>query len=191
MERVDLLLKDPSFIKRINEIEEGEADREFCRHGMSHILSVARISYELYLELYIDWLDNDWHHTDMVKEETLIDFNDDIERNFWKKDYMKEILYVTALLHDIGRCSKYEETMSHREAGPIIARPILERTGFSYGEIDDILGAIRNHGTIPEDEGSLDGILYRADKLSRLCYSCDASASCDWNEEKKNNTLKY
>ncbi len=191
MERVDLLLKDPSFIKRINEIEEGEADREFCRHGMSHILSVARISYELYLELYIDWLDNEWHHTDMVKEETIIDFNDDIERNFWKKDYMKEILYVTALLHDIGRCSKYEETMNHRDAGPIIARPILERIGFSYGEIGDICDAIKKHGTLPEDEYSLAGILYRADKLSRLCFDCKSSDKCNWDEEKKTASLIY
>ena len=79
---------------------------------------------------------------------------------------MKEILYATALLHDIGRCSKYEEEMSHRESGPIIARPILERCDFSYGEIDDILDAIKKHGTPPEDEGCLAGLLYRADKLS-------------------------
>ena len=191
MKRLDQILNDPSFIKRIKEIEEAEVDREYCKHGMEHLLSVARISYELYLECYIDWLDNEWHHTDMGKDESIIELNDDIERKFWKKDYMKEILYVTALLHDIGRCSKYEETMSHREAGPIIARPILERTGFSYGEIDDICAAIRNHGTIPEDEGSLDGILYRADKLSRLCFGCSANSSCDWSEEKKNSTLKY
>ena len=191
MDRVDKIINDPSFIKRINEIEAGETEREFCGHGMDHILSVARISYELYLELYIDWLDNEWHHTDMVKDESIVELNDDIERNFWKKDYMKEILYTTALLHDIGRCSKYEETMSHREAGPIIARPILERCGFSYGEIDDILDAIKKHGTPPEDEGSLAGILYRADKLSRLCFSCDAQGACDWSQEKKNSTIKY
>ena len=127
----------------------------------------------------------------MVKDESIVELNDDIERSFWKKDYMKEILYATALLHDIGRCSKYEETMSHRDAGPIIARPILERCGFSYGEIDDILDAIKKHGTPPEDEGCLAGILYRADKLSRLCFRCDAKGTCDWSEEKKNATIKY
>ena len=51
MNRVDKILNDPSFIKRINEIEAGEGTREYCRHGMNHIISVARISYELYLEL--------------------------------------------------------------------------------------------------------------------------------------------
>ena len=191
MNRVDQIMSDSSFIKRIEAIEEGEKDREFCKHGMAHILAVARISYELYLECYIDWLEGEYHHTDMVKDESIIDLNDDIERNFWKKDYMKEILYVTALLHDIGRCSKYEETMSHREAGPIIARPILERTGFSYGEIGDICDAIKKHGTLPEDEGSLAGILYRADKLSRLCFTCPSKDICDWDDSKKNNNLKY
>lgn len=191
MKRVDAILTDPSFIKRIDAIEEGESDRIFCKHGMDHILSVARIAYELYMELYIDWLDNEWHHTDMVKDETINEMNDDIERNFWNKEYMKEIIYSTALLHDIGRCSKYEETMSHREAGPIIARPILERIGFSYGEIGNICEAIKLHGTVPKDEGSLAGILYRADKLSRLCFRCPSKDECDWDDEKKNSTLKY
>ena len=191
MKRVDAILNDPSFIKRIDAIEEGEADRVFCKHGMDHILSVARIAYELYMELYIDWLDNEWHHTDMVKDETINEMNDDIERNFWNKEYMKEIIYSTALLHDIGRCSKYEETMSHREAGPIIARPILERTGFTYGEIGNICEAIKLHGTVPKDEGSLARILYRADKLSRLCFRCPSKDECDWDAEKKNSTLKY
>lgn len=191
MKRVDAILTDPSFLKRIDAIEEGEADRVYCKHGMEHILSVARIAYELYMELYIDWLDNEWHHTDMVKDETINEMNDDIERNFWNKEYMKEIIYSTALLHDIGRCSKYEETMSHREAGPIIARPILERTGFTYGEIGNICEAIKLHGTVPKDEGSLAGILYRADKLSRLCFRCPSKDECNWNEEKKNSTLQY
>ena len=127
----------------------------------------------------------------MVQDQTIIDMNDDIEHNFWNKEYMKEVIYVTALLHDIGRCSKYEETMSHREAGPIIARPILERVGFSYGEIDDICNAIRNHGKAPEDEGSLDGLIYRADKLSRLCFNCQSKEACDWDEEKKTSNLVY
>ena len=51
MKRVNSILQDKSFIKRINEIEEGEKNRKFCKHGMNHILSVARIAYELYLEL--------------------------------------------------------------------------------------------------------------------------------------------
>jgi len=191
MKRVDAILTDPSFLKRIDAIEEGEVDRVYCKHGMEHILSVARIAYELYMELYIDWLDNEWHHTDMVKDETINEMNDDIERNFWNKEYMKEIIYSTALLHDIGRCSKYEETMSHREAGPIIARPILERTGFTYGEIGNICEAIKLHGTVPKDEGSLAGILYRADKLSRLCFRCPSKDECNWDEEKKNSTLQY
>lgn len=191
MKRVDAILTDPSFLKRIDAIEEGEVDRVYCKHGMEHILSVARIAYELYMELYIDWLDNEWHHTDMVKDETINEMNDDIERNFWNKEYMKEIIYSTALLHDIGRCSKYEETMSHREAGPIIARPILERTGFTYGEIGNICEAIKLHGKVPKDEGSLAGILYRADKLSRLCFRCPSKDECNWDEEKKNSTLQY
>ena len=58
-------------------------------------------------------------------------------------------------------------------------------------EIDDILDAIKKHGTPPEDEGCLAGILYRADKLSRLCFSCGSSDSCNWSSDKKNASIKY
>ena len=192
MERFNKVLSDESFRKRIRAIEEGETEREFCKHGMEHLMAVARIAYSLYLECYIDRKNSeDGKTTEMVQEESIVDLNDDIEWHFWDKDYMKEILYTTAILHDIGRCSNYEETMSHREAGTIIARPILTRAGFSYGEIDDICNAIRHHGTVPEDEGSLDGIIYRADKLSRECFNCDAEDDCNWDDSKKNSDLKY
>ena len=47
MKRVDAILTDPSFLKRIDAIEEGEVDRVYCKHGMEHILSVARIVYKI------------------------------------------------------------------------------------------------------------------------------------------------
>ena len=51
----------------------------------------------------------------------------------------RELIYGAALLHDIGRYSPYEEEgMSHHEAGAIVARPILERAGYTPEEVSEV-----------------------------------------------------
>ena len=42
----------------------------------------------------------------------------------------KELIYCTALLHDIGRARQYEDGTPHDEAGAIIAGQILKELGF-------------------------------------------------------------
>lgn len=42
--RVTAIMSHPIFIEKINIIEEKEKDREFCKHGIEHLLSVARIA---------------------------------------------------------------------------------------------------------------------------------------------------
>ena len=105
-------------------------------------------------------------------------------------DIEKEYVYAASLLHDIGRFSTYEEKMDHREAGPYIAKPILLDAGFDEAEAEEICDAIRQHGTFPKDTGTLAGVLYRADKLSRDCFSCKAYNECNWLPEKKNDFIK-
>lgn len=107
-------------------------------------------------------------------------------------DIDREKLYAAALLHDMGRYSSYEEAgMSHHEAGAFVAAPILERAGFNETETQDICEAIKLHKHKSKEKGSLADVLYRADKLSRNCFMCDASEECYWSESKKNKTLKY
>ncbi len=158
MHRIDKIIKDESFIKRIKEINEIEKYRIFCGHGYDHLMSVARIAYI------------------MVLEEGL--------------DISKEFVYAASLLHDIGRFSEYEKEMDHRIAGPYVARPILLNAGFSEEETEIICDAIRLHGTYPDEKGTLAGVLYRADKLSRDCFSCKAYEECNWPPEKKNDYIK-
>ena len=105
-------------------------------------------------------------------------------------DVSKEFVYAAALLHDIGRYSEYEKEMNHRAAGPYVARPILLDAGFSEDEAEEICEAIRLHGTFPENKGNLAGVLYRADKVSRVCFSCPAHEECNWPSEKKNEFIK-
>ncbi|MGI6684337.1 MAG: HD domain-containing protein [Bacillota bacterium] len=65
--------------------EQQEINREFCCHQMQHALDVARIYYILFLEKYQDGISSDLKNMSV--------------------DQTKELIYATALLHDIGRWS--------------------------------------------------------------------------------------
>lgn len=104
----------------------------------------------------------------------------------------KELIYATALLHDIGRFAEYEEGIPHEEASANLAPDILQRCGFAKEEEQVICKAIMSHrdATVKEED-SLSSLLYLADKASRACHSCKAKAECKWSEEKKNLTILY
>ena len=104
----------------------------------------------------------------------------------------KELIYATALLHDIGRFMQYEEGTPHELASAELAPEILAETGFEEQEQEEILKAIREHRNKEiAKEKSLAGIIYRADKLSRPCFACDAEKQCDWKKSKKNMKIIY
>ncbi|MCI7813633.1 MAG: HD domain-containing protein [Lachnospiraceae bacterium] len=103
----------------------------------------------------------------------------------------RERIYAAALLHDIGRHLQYQEGIPHETASAKLAEPILERCGFSGEEKKEILQAISDHRTKEiAGQASLSGILYRADKMSRSCFGCQAESQCDWSAEKKNMMLR-
>lgn len=78
----------------------------------------------------------------------------------------KELIYCTALLHDIGRARQYEDGTPHDEAGAVIAEQILKELGFSPEEIQAIVSAIRGHRA-ETNQTILGQLIYRADKKSR------------------------
>ena len=103
----------------------------------------------------------------------------------------RERVYAAALLHDIGRHVQYEKGVPHQEAGLPIAEEILKDCAFDDGERQEILAAIRSHRDVSvRDKADLQGLLYRADKMSRSCFGCDAEPMCDWSREKKNFVLR-
>ena len=104
----------------------------------------------------------------------------------------KELIYTTALLHDIGRFKQYEDRTPHELASAELAPEILAETGFEEQEQEEILKAIREHRNKEiAKEKSLAGIIYRADKLSRPCFACEAEKQCDWKKSKKNMKITY
>lgn len=103
----------------------------------------------------------------------------------------KELIYATALLHDIGRGMQYEQDIPHDLASVAMARTILPECGFSHAEMTEIINAIAAHRDADtagyED---LRGIIYRADKLSRNCFKCPVMGKCNWDNDRKNRNLR-
>ncbi len=111
-----------------------------------------------------------------------------LERNI---DVNKEIIYSVALLHDIGRHRQYEEGVPHEKASAEIAASILKNSGFNGEEIRKITNAIKEHRKNSGESSELGTIIYKADKLSRKCFSCNFRRTCNWKDDKKNYTIKY
>ena len=151
MKKIQQILAHRDYKKYLVKIQAYEEEREFCKHDMTHFLDVARIACILNLE-----------------ENLKID---------------KEVIYAAAVLHDIGRWVEYkrEGGISHACSSAVLADFILtDIGGFSESEVVDIMVAIIMHRD--SDTASLKnlaGILYRADKLSRMCMFCSAHELCD------------
>lgn len=90
----------------------------------------------------------------------------------------KEIIYATALLHDIGRWREYIDGKDHSIVGAEIARDILKDCGFSKEEINMILEAIKKHRKGEGLKTELDFVIYEGDKKSRLCIYCTSIEKC-------------
>lgn len=159
MERINQILEHSLWKFHILKLKEAEKDRIFCKHGVEHLLDVARIAY----------IEN-------------------LEENY---GISKEIIYATALLHDIGRFLQYSEGISHEKAGAELAEKILKDCDFSQKERQEIIFSITSHRNIEtKQEKTLAGVIYRADKQSRICKFCPAFSECNWSEDKKNKRIK-
>ena len=123
------------------------------------------------------------HGMEHLLDVARIAYIDNLEQAY---GYPKDVVYAAGLLHDVGKYLQYREGIPHHISSEVIARQILEDTGYSAEEIEMICFGILNHRSL-EDAGE-DGfcrMLYRADKISRACYACSASEKCHWSEEKK------
>ncbi|MCL2045907.1 MAG: HD domain-containing protein [Oscillospiraceae bacterium] len=190
MDRINAILSHPLFTDSLRHIEIAERDREFCKHDLEHFLAVARIANILfYGELY------DTKNHGLLKEQSEIQSTSNIDFTDTNDDFddenrdNKEIIYAAALLHDTGRWKQYDDGTPHEEESARIAELILPECGFNDSEIKEILELILTHREYESESFNLAPLLYRADKLSRLCFVCSAKEKCNW--EVKNETLRY
>lgn len=99
----------------------------------------------------------------------------------------QDVIYGAALLHDIGRFKQYEDGTPHETVSARLAPAILKDCGYTDKETDVIVTAIANHRNQEiKMRQDMSGILYRADKASRSCFSCEMKAECNWKNDKKN-----
>lgn len=103
-----------------------------------------------------------------------------------------ETIYAAALLHDIGKHMQYTHGIPHEKASAEIAPAILRDCGFDDRETAVIVEAILRHRDSDViGQRNLNGLLYRADKLSRSCFACKMQQECNWKDGKKNLNLNY
>lgn len=50
MERIDRIMENSIYLEKQNRLDELEKERIYCRHGLDHAISVARIMYIKALE---------------------------------------------------------------------------------------------------------------------------------------------
>lgn len=103
----------------------------------------------------------------------------------------KDLIYVTALLHDLGRADEVDTGINHSILSQTIADEILQDLDFDDISKQRILNAIKHHRSKEKNDDKFIEIFYKADKLSRMCFRCHAKSICNWPEEKKNKTVVY
>lgn len=162
-ERVNLILRCDEYNEQLKKVYDFEKNRTFCNHTIEHFLDTARIMYIISLEENLQ--------------------------------ISKSLIYASALLHDIGRALQYEKNIPHNVASVNIAKKVLSECGFDDFEILQITNAIENHQNAlienEKNENPLAYVLYKADKLSRLCFNCKVEKECYWDNSKKNFDIVY
>jgi uncharacterized protein len=158
MKLVHDLLRDEVYKDYIERNFQAEQTRIYCKHTFQHMLSVARITYILMMESG--------------------EFSTWIKKNTFDNQKGKEIIYLAALLHDIGRWEEYITGESHAFISARYAEVILKKIGLFDAEITICTDAISEHRTSCFPATVLGKNLQMADKISRECWSCEASYSC-------------
>lgn len=103
-------------------------------------------------------------------------------------DISKDLIYATAILHDIGRCQSNKD---HNVYSVELAEKILNQCNYSKDDITLILDAVYSHRNLCENLQTLSDIIKYADKISRNCFNCKAYDTCYWDEDRKNKKLIY
>lgn len=171
MPRVDAIWANPLYQENLAAIEAAEAQRVYCRHGVSHLLDVARVAWIINLE------DNHGLARDVVYAAALL------------HDIGRAAEYSAGISHDAAGA----------EIARRILGTVVPEQRFSSAEVDAIVEAVRGHradgARAAQSEASsmpsrLAAVIAEADHRSRPCFACTALATCYWAEEKKNMAVR-
>lgn len=162
MPRADAVMRDERFSRALAAIERAERDRVWCRHGLGHLLDVARLAHIANLEQGCGI------PRDVVYAAALL------------HDIGRAEQYASGEDHDAAGA---------RIAGEILGTVDADHR-FSAEERAAIAAAVAGHRG--RDGGGRSGLaalpclIAAADGASRPCYACGARSSCYWPEDRKN-----
>lgn len=168
MKYVALLLEQNSYQELLSRLEKLEENRKFCKHGLNHLMDVARVAWIRCLEerlpyekeaVYLFAL---LHDIGRVKE---------IEEGISHAEASAQ--YAGEILMHIGYPARDRERIVEAILGH---RGDRDNHSLSDGECG------RGTDSIPD----FAALMKWADKTSRPCFHCEASRECNWKEEKKN-----
>lgn len=161
LQRADNIMKNAEFMKVVRQIEEAETDRVYCRHGLAHLMDVARIGAVIVREKDLDI------RMDMIYAAALV------------HDLGRAAEYADGTPHAQGSVILARRIL-----------PECGYSDSEVSEIVRAVSAHSLDGNQRSDLPLAD-VLFEADKKSRLCFMCDAAGTCKWSDEKKNMELQY
>jgi len=105
----------------------------------------------------------------------------------------KEEIYLSALLHDLGRVEEYECGIPHQSAGCETAKKLLGEIQYPTHLWEPILQRVLEHRhlNISDEEITKDNFFWFADKRARNCFVCQQRDECNWKMEKKTKTIEW
>ena len=161
MDRIRQIQMHPFFQELVQNLQQAEKGRIFCRHTMEHFLDTARLMYIYNLE------DGAPVKKDIIYAAALL------------HDLGRFEQLQSGTPHEAAGAEAAEKIMQECGFAP---EEILEvkKTILHHRS--------KNH---ENQDSRLASYLYQADKKSRLCFSCPAKADCNWPEEKKNLWIEY
>lgn len=204
MPRVDALMRHPRFACDLARLEELERDRPWCRHGLPHLLDVARI-------MWIAALEHGWAApmgcgprdvsadgcgtptaatavgapvsaagTATGARGTCAAAAAACAGGAAAPPFARDVVYAAALLHDMGRVVQYETGEPHHEAGQRYARELLgelaDPVRFTAAETEAIACAVGEH----RSDGAGAAASPAAATLAGLLRASDKAARACW-----------
>ena len=146
------------YLEQINEVEK---DRIYCRHGLDHYLAVAKISMLLARECEID-VDED------------IVYGAALLHDLGRYD-------IEAKNHEDVSCQLAEKILPDCGYEPVKIRVIVDLINSHRGRY--FISEIQHLRKTKQLD--LNACFRIADQISRKCFECQAVDTCKWKEEEK------
>ncbi len=161
MERIDKLVKLPTYQTLMETINKAEEGREFCRHDINHSLDVARIGCILNAEENLG-----------IKKAV-------IYATALLHDIGRAQEYTGGEKHNAAGAKIARELLEAVNFGGDDLKEIVAAIYYHSSQEAAEKKGLR----------SLSNLLYRADKMSRNCFLCKKYDECYWPDARKNKGL--